>query len=143
MSEVLFPRIPEYRNLGRNGLSFSKGLQVQRLGEEIVFRPINSRDEVAKCQIVIPVEMAQAVAAMLLAEASTPAEAEGATVYTYTVVERAGYEGECVGRAGFSTWSAANDWMIDQYGEPEDPNREKMRPDIRMDGSDGSQTYEC
>lgn len=142
MSEMLFPRIPEYRNLGRNGLSYGKGLQVQRLGDEITLRPINSKDEVAKCQIVIPAEMAQAVADMLIAEANGSAE-PAETTYTYTVVENAGYNGEWDARGGFPTWSAANDWMIQQYGEPEDPNREKLRPDIRLDGSDGSRTYEC
>lgn len=70
MSEALFPRIPAYRNLGRNGYSFSKGLQVQRLGDEITLRPINSKDELTKCQIVVPAEMAQAIAAMLIEEAA-------------------------------------------------------------------------
>lgn len=69
--------------------------------------------------------------------------AEVAVEYTYTVVENAGYVGERVARDGFPTWSAANDWMISFYGEPDDPNRERLRPDIRLDGSDDSQTYEC
>jgi hypothetical protein len=63
--------------------------------------------------------------------------------YTYTVVENAGNVGEYDARAGFQTWSAANDWMIDQYGDPDDPERDQLRPAIRMDGSDGSRTYEC
>lgn len=66
MSEIKFERTPAYKNLGRNGSTEACGINVNRIGDEIVLTPINSRDALTRCQIVIPSELAVTLATMII-----------------------------------------------------------------------------
>jgi hypothetical protein len=56
----------------------------------------------------------------------------------YTVVENAGYEGEC-DICTFPTLSHAISWVRNQYEEDE---REELHVQVRKDFPDGEGTYE-
>lgn len=69
-------------------------------------------------------------------EAAAIAAVEGPR---YIVVENAGYVGERDVYNGAS-WSEAMRWLEAHY---DDEDRERLRPDICSEDSDGNRSYEC
>ena len=53
MAEVCFPRT-QWQTLGRNGSSESCGIQVLQQGAEVFLQPINSRGNVSRARLVVP-----------------------------------------------------------------------------------------
>lgn len=67
--QTLFPRITSF--LGRNGSGQCKGIDVYRNGHEIWLQPINSRGEVSRCRLEIPLECVHDLIGKIQACAST------------------------------------------------------------------------
>lgn len=56
MSEVRFSVEPAYGALGRNGTSRAIGVTAHRVLDEVHIHPINSRGQVTRCRIPVPLE---------------------------------------------------------------------------------------
>ena len=54
MSRIMFGKPPRFNNLGRNGYSWSHGVEITAIPpDEVYIEPINSRGDVTQCRIVI------------------------------------------------------------------------------------------
>lgn len=54
MAEIEFPAT-QWQTLGRNGTSESCGIQIIQQGAEVFLQPINSRGNVGRARLVVPV----------------------------------------------------------------------------------------
>lgn len=66
--KISFPSA-EYMTLGRNGYTKSCGIEVSQIGQEVFLEPVNSKGDIGRARLVVPMshvrELRDALSAML------------------------------------------------------------------------------